>query len=102
MKFIDKQLVSPFEIAERLGIVTKNGNPHGQLIRSVLGELQISYVKRSSSKSFLYDEHCIQQVRWWFYQHVGIDFPDVLHVAGVRYIVRYLPEEEKVSTVIVA
>ncbi|BAU28189.1 hypothetical protein DFP93_101266 [Aneurinibacillus soli] len=81
------------DIAFRLGIVTRTKKPHVPLIEAVLSELDVRPLNRSRTRAE-FEESSIQQVRQWFYERVGIEFPEFIEANSQRFQVRYLPEED--------
>jgi hypothetical protein len=90
----DADLVSPRDIAVLLGIANQNGRPHAHAIAAILSDIGVKPAKIRGPRKFLYYRSCIQKVRFWFYEEVGIGFNRPVRVGHRTFNVRYLPDDD--------
>ncbi len=80
--------LTSFDVATRLKLFTKKGEPHRQLVREIIRDIgSIPFEKRN--QTLYYPEGAVQLVRQWFYLQIGIDFSEFVTVGNREFFVYY-------------
>lgn len=82
------------KLATNLKLATPGGNPHIELVKAILFELEIDPIKRTS-KGFEYGPKVHGQINKWFWDKFGDSLPEKVPAKGRKYYVRYLPEPDE-------
>lgn len=94
---LNKRLFDAAAIARRLGVISKNGNPHSHAISAIIAQVDVlpeekelvpfqNPVNGHSGTNVQYTESVVAKVNLWLERH---GYPEEINYRGKQYIVRY-------------
>lgn len=94
---LNKRLFDAASIARRLGVISKNGNPHSHAISAIIAQVDVlpeekelvpfqNPVNGHSGTNVQYTESVVAKVNLWLERH---GYPEEINYRGKQYIVRY-------------
>lgn len=92
---MSERFYNPTEIAEKLGILSGNGKPHGQAVAALINTMEVSRDDKvlapfqsngHTGENVQYSENVMRMVRDWITQN---HYPDKLTLPGKNYYVSY-------------
>lgn len=94
---LNKRLFDAAAIARRLGVISKNGNPHSHAISAIIAQVDVlpeekelvpfqNPVNGHSGTNVQYTESVVAKVNLWLERH---GYPEEINYRGKQYVVRY-------------
>lgn len=77
------ELLTSFEIAERLELFTTKDEPHIKLVNEIINELGIKNLGRKGNY-YMYPSSVLPEIRHWFYYSFD-ELPKFINMQSVKY-----------------